>query len=195
MQTLQTFKTGEKMVLFSSHNTSLFEQYQSICNFHYVQKHSWETDGCTDEYRMYCQYVALLNKDTFEDTLIVGARVITDVNGLPIRSLLTSCGLPAEQVPAGSHEISRFVVDPDVLRSKQGMRYTQQFAAGLITYFHTANISVAYAVLRCELAKRLSRIGVYIEPLPEGTITRHGTSSFSTVRMERERSMVKAINE
>jgi len=163
---------------YEDRDHSFFKQYMEIRDFHYVQKNAWEPQGGEDVYDQHSKFLLVVT----EGRVTSGCRIIHDVIGLPIRELLEEEGLPTEQVPFGSTEVSRFGVHPEVLKSRSAIENVKCIALALETYFKLFDVTTSYAVLISVLENMLVKFGVHIERLPQPVVTHHGESVFNTVK-------------
>jgi N-acyl-L-homoserine lactone synthetase len=159
---------------------SFFKQYETIRDWHYIEKHCWETEG-TDQFDQHSEVVVLVD----QDEVIAGCRMIHDsTHSLPIRELLRVEGKSLEQVPTGSIEASRFGISPRFLGTEHVDTVLGHFVTTVIEYAEMHTHREIFAVLISILEARFRKQPpVAVHHLKDGVRERHGKHRFNTVRL------------
>ncbi|MEN9921932.1 MAG: Acetyltransferase domain [Candidatus Parcubacteria bacterium] len=156
-----------------------FDEYMGIRDFHYTKRRPWETEGGVDKYDAHSKYVLLVESGH----VVAGCRIISDVIGLPVRDVLREHGLPTDQIPEGSCEISRFVIHPDYLGKKETGEYVDTLARTVKKHCQDSQIPGVFAVMISVLEKWMQRLNIPVFPLSQPVTINHGDQSFRTVRL------------
>jgi len=155
-----------------------FQEYMEIRDFHYTHKNQWEPEGGEDEYDPHSTFVLVVELGH----VVAGCRIISDDIGLPVRDVLREHGLPIDQIPDGSCEISRFVVHPMYLGKRETAEYVRYLTSCIQIHCKKCLISEAYAVMISVLEKWMQRLEIPVFPLSTPAVIRHGDQQFRTVR-------------
>jgi len=155
-----------------------FKEYMMIRDFHYHHKNQWEEREGVDQYDPHSIFVLVVESRH----VVAGCRIINDDIGLPVREVLRNNGLPTEQIPLGSCEISRFVIHPAHLARKETGDYVSYLADAIKLYCSENRIFSAYAVMISILEKWMDRLGIPVFPLSQPAVISHGSETFRTVR-------------
>lgn len=189
MDTVYAWRDGAKMLLLTANDRAhpLFQDYVGVRDYFYTEKKAWESSPGLDRYDPKSNFLLL----GVGEVLVAGCRVINGATWLPIHTVLADAGLPVDQVPSGSIELSRFGINPAIHHGRSGLEYLTKFSEGMLLFAKQLPMETAYAVLRCELGKMLRKIGISIEPLEHSTTVSHGTTKFSTVQFTVSKSRVR----
>jgi N-acyl-L-homoserine lactone synthetase len=173
---------------YQERDNPLYQKYMEIRDFHYTHKNQWEPEGGEDAYDCHSTFV-IVTDSRADDEIITGCRIISDNIGLPVRDVLREHGLPTDQIPEGSCEISRFVMNPLYLNCREKAEYVRYQTLALEAYCREQKIPALYAVMISVVEKLLGRLGFKVTPLAEPAVVNHGDMGFRTVRfLEEERS-------